>query len=148
MSHFDDDDALERILGKSLALDQQVPPEWREAARAAYTWRTIDAELLALTHDSAVEAGAAVRGPGEARTVAFTGGGMTLEVELSDRQIMGQLTAPGGSEVVFESVDGRTRSTSIDDSGFFSLPGEDHGLVRFAVRPEGGARLVTQWIVL
>jgi hypothetical protein len=148
MSHFGDDDTLAGILGKALAPHQDVPPEWREAARAAYTWRTIDEELLALTHDSAVEQGAAVRGPGEARTVAFSGGGLTLEVELSDRQIMGQLMAPGGSEVIFESVDGRTRSTSTDDSGFFSLPGEDHGLVRFAVRPEGGTRLVTQWIVL
>ena len=47
------------------ALEQlAVPDHRREAARAAFTWRTIDEELLALTHDSLEMADAAVRGIG------------------------------------------------------------------------------------
>ena len=146
MSQFSDDD-LEMILGKALKDQRDVPPEWREAAKAAYTWRTVDEELLALTYDSSRDTAAAVRGDGEARSLSFAGGGLTLEVELADRQIQGQLDADGAHEVTFEHVDGRTRSTATDESGFFSLDGEDHGLVRFAVRSTSG-RLVTEWIVL
>ena len=146
MSQFSDED-LEMILGKALTDQKEVPAEWREAARAAYTWRTVDEELLALTYDSARDSAAAVRGDGETRSLSFSGGGLTLEVELADRQIQGQLDAPDADEVTFERVDGRTRSARTDESGFFSLDGEDHGLVRFAVRTPG-ARLVTEWIVL
>ena len=139
---------IENILGKALARPREIPPEWREAARAAYTWRTVDEELLALVHDSAADGVAAVRGEAEARTLAFSGGGLTLEVELADRRIEGQLDGEGAGEVIFEHVDGRTRSTTIDETGFFTLTGEDHGLVRFAVRADAGGRLVTEWIVL
>lgn len=147
MSEIFNDDVLMSVLGKALHGSDEVPPEWREAAQAAYAWRTVDEELLAMTHDSALEAGAAVRGV-EPRTVAFGGGGgLSLEVELSGRQIMGQITSPGSSEVIFESVDGRVRQAPTDDSGFFSLVGEDHGLVRFALHADD-KRYVTEWIVL
>ena len=142
-----DDEVLMSILGKALHERRDLPPEWREAAHAAYAWRTVDEELLALTHDSAVDAGVAVRGVGDPRTVSFTGGGLSLEVELSERQIMGQLSAPVPSEVTFESADGRVRAAPTDDSGFFSLTNEDHGLVRFALRADD-RRYVTEWIVL
>jgi len=147
MADFADDEVLMSVLGKALHGDREIPPEWREAAVAAYSWRTIDEELLALTHDSTQEVGPAVRGLGEPRVVSFTGGGLTLEVELSERQIMGQLMSPGTSEVTFESADGRVRSAPTDDAGFFSLTGEDHGLVRFALHT-GERRYVTEWIVL
>ena len=148
MTH-DDDDLLAAELGEALATSRDVPPEWREAARAAFAWRTIDAELLALVHDSALETGVAVRGVAGPRVLSFAGGDLSLEVELTDRQVMGQLTSPGPGlgEVTFESADGRQRSTPTDDSGFFVLDGEDHGLVRFSVRAEG-ASFVTEWFVL
>ena len=147
MSDSHDDDVLMSVLGKALHPDPAIPDRWREAALAAYAWRTVDEELLALTHDSDVDAGAAVRGLGEPRTVSFTGGGLSLEVELTEREIMGQLTAPASSDVTFESADGRVREVATDDSGFFSLTGEDHGLVRFALR-SNETRYVTEWIVL
>lgn len=147
MTDINNDEVLMSVLGKALHEDPEVPPEWREAALAAYSWRTVDDELLALTHDSAVDVGAAVRGLGEPRTVSFTGGGLSLEVELSDRQIMGQLTATALSQVTFESADGRVRQAPTDETGFFSLPNEDHGLVRFALQSDDN-RYVTEWIVL
>ena len=42
-----------------------VTDRQREAARAAFTWRTVDAELAELLHDSALES-AAVRGADDA----------------------------------------------------------------------------------
>ena len=143
----DDDDLLAAELGEAIAASREVPPDWREAARAAFAWRTIDAELLALVHDSRLETGAAVRGVAGPRVLSFAGSALSLEVELTGRQVMGQLTSPGPGEVIFESADGRRRSTPTDASGFFVLDGEDHGLVRFSVRAED-ADFVTEWFVL
>ena len=143
MPTFGDDD-LTDIISQALAPDPDVPADWEEAAFAAYSWRTVDQELLALTYDST--GAGAVRG-GDGRVLEFTGGGLSLEVELSDRRIVGRLAGEVTGDVVFEAVDGRVRTASPDRSGFFSLAGEDHGMVRFAVRA-GATRLVTEWIVL
>ncbi|GAB3772466.1 hypothetical protein GCM10027600_32290 [Nocardioides ginsengisegetis] len=140
------DDELEGLVGETLAADREVPDGWREAARAAYAWRNVDEELLALTFDSEREPAAAVRGDDEARTLEFSGDGLTLEVELTGGRVLGQVT--GAGEVVLEWADGRTASAIADGSGFFSLdtPLADGGPVRFCVR-RGGARLVTEWVV-
>jgi len=145
MPTFGDDD-LTDIISQALAPDPDVPADWEEAAFAAYSWRTVDQELLALTYDSTAAEAGAVRG-GDGRVLEFAGGGLSLEVELSDRRIVGRLAGEVTGDVVFEAVDGRVRTASPDRSGFFSLAGEDHGMVRFAVRA-GATRLVTEWIVL
>ena len=146
MSQFSEGD-LEGIVGEVLANDRDVPAEWREAARAAYTWRNVDEELLALTYDSRLEAGVAVRGGDDAWTLEFSGGGLTLEVELTGRRMMGRLTTPVDGEVVLERSDGVTRSITTDESGFFAVEEEGPGLVRFAVRT-GENRLVSEWVSL
>ena len=142
-----DDEALLQELRAALSPDHQVPDGWREAARGAYAWRTIDQELLALSYDSRTEPGAAVRGTTAPRMLEFTGGGLSLEVELVERRVMGQITGTDTPEVAFESADGRVRSANPDESGFFALEGEDHGLVRFAVG-SGERKFVTEWILL
>jgi hypothetical protein len=134
------------LVSEVLTPDPDVPPDWEEAAFAAYTWRTVDQELLALSYDSMAAGAGAVRGDG-GRVLEFTGGGFSLEVELSDQQIVGRLAGDAAGNVDFEAADGRVRSATPDTSGFFTLTGEDHGLVRFAVR-SGPTRFVTEWIVL
>jgi hypothetical protein len=153
MSQFSEGD-LDAVVREALAADHQVPAEWREAARAAYTWRDVDQELLALTYDSRLDAELAVRGGagdagGDARTLEFSGSDLTLEVELTGHRIMGRLSTPVSADVVLERPGGAPRSISIDESGFFSiaLEPEDRDLVRFAVRT-GETRLVTEWVAL
>lgn len=141
------DDALAAELGAALAAEHDVPEAWRTAARGAYAWRNVDQELMALTYDSSADRGVAVRGTTEARVLEFTGGALSLEVELVERRVTGRLTGPGVTDVVFESADGRVRTAVLDASGFFTLDGEDHGLVRFAVGSDQ-ARHVTEWILL
>ena len=48
-----DDDHLLAALGEAVRAARAVPPEFTAAGQAAFTWRTIDAELAALTFDSA-----------------------------------------------------------------------------------------------
>ena len=141
------DDELGGLIGQAVTPLRDVPPGWRDAAHAAYTWRTIDDELMALTHDSSRDEVGAVRREDDSRTIAFSGGGLTLEVELSDGRILGQLATPVAGEVSFESSDGRSRAVVTNQAGFFSLDGEDHGLVRFVLDAHD-KRYVTEWIVL
>lgn len=146
MSQFSEGD-LEAVVRKALAADHEVPAEWRQAARAAYTWRSVDQELLSLTYDSLLDADVAVRGDGDGRTLEFAGGGLTLEVELAGGRVRGQLASPVAGEVTVERADGGRRSITTDESGFFSLEGEHRGLVRFSVRT-GETELVTEWVAL
>ena len=57
-------------LAAAVEEEAAVSDRRRAAARAAFTWRTVDAELAELLHDSALDAGAAVRsgsdGPADA----------------------------------------------------------------------------------
>jgi len=99
------DDELAGIVEEAVVPDRDVPQEWRDAARAAYTWRTIDHELMALTHDSCSDEVGAVRREDDGRTMAFTGGGLTLEIEVSEGRILGQLATGLDGEVTFEFVD-------------------------------------------
>src|SRR5215204_6307751 len=78
-----------------------VPAALVGAARASFTWRTIDAELAELTSDSALDA-AAVRSTRAPRLLTFTAGETTLVVQVAplaagqetERRLLGQLVAP------------------------------------------------------
>jgi hypothetical protein len=140
-----DDEGLMTELG--LALEQaSVPDHRREAARAAFTWRTIDEELLALTHDSLEMAGAAVRGVLDVRTLGFESDGLSLEIEVDGDRVIGQVLDTDVDEVVVESVGEGSQTSRVDASGVFSVV-VPAGPVRFGIRIDGEVRH-TPWIVL
>jgi len=91
----DDDDQLMDVVKDTLTDNDVVMDRMREAALAAFTWRTIDLELeqLTLAFDSAFDQDLAVRGTtGEAsRMLTFTGPTVGLELEIDDDTIIGQL---------------------------------------------------------
>ena len=121
-------------------------PNRRQAARGSFTWRTIDEELLALTHDSLELADAAVRGVLDVRTLGFESDGLSLEVEVDGDRVVGQVLDADVDEVVVESVDDGSQTTPVDSSGIFSVV-VPTGPVRFGVRIDGVLRR-TPWIVL
>jgi hypothetical protein len=146
MSSSTDDEGLMEELAQALAQDTEVPDHRRQAARAAFSWRTIDEELLALTHDSLELADVAVRGALDVRTLGFESDGLSLELEVDGDRVFGQVLDAEVDEVEIESVGDGTQLSAVDPSGVFSakLPA---GPVRFGVRV-GGALRRTPWIVL
>ena len=146
MSFSTDDEGLMEELARAVAQTEAVPDHRREAARAAFTWRTIDEELLALTHDSLELADAAVRGALDVRTLGFESDGLSLQIEFEGEQVFGQVLDTEVDEVLVESTDSGTQTCTVDASGVFSgvVP---KGPVRFAVLVEGVLRH-TPWIVL
>src|SRR5690349_14670501 len=127
-----DDEGLMNELGRALA-QEAVPDHRREAARAAFTWRTIDEELLALTHDSLEMADAAVRGALDVRTLGFESDGLSLELEVDGNRVFGQVLDTDVDEVVVESVGEGSEAAAVDASGIFSVV-VPTGPVRFGVR--------------
>jgi hypothetical protein len=147
MTPWTDDEGLMEELARAAQQERDVPDRRRRAAYAAFAWRTIDQDLMSLTHDSLLSATAAVRGAEDARTLAFEGGGLSLELEVEGSVLTGQvLLTESLGEVTMERADGESRTTRTDAAGFFSLP-DAAGTVRFAFELDGVVRR-TEWVVL
>jgi hypothetical protein len=146
MSSSTDDEGLMEELARAMEQMAAVPDHRREAARAAFTWRTIDEELLALTHDSLDLADAAVRGALDVRTLGFESDGLSLEIEVDGDRVFGQVLDADVQQVMVESVDEGSHTSPVDASGVFSVR-VPAGPVRFGVRV-GGVLRHTPWIVL
>ena len=86
------DDELMAELAAAVGEAAAVSERRRTAARAAFTWRTVDAELAELLHDSALDAGAAVRsGSDGPRMLSFRRAAVTLEVEIDGESVLGEV---------------------------------------------------------
>jgi hypothetical protein len=145
------DDRLVEVLRRALAEADEVPSEVLAAARAAWTWRTIDAELAALVHDSTLDDQelAGVRGAATVRALSFTVGEHFLELEVAEdgdrRSIVGQVM-PAQAGLILEGADGRPPTElAVDALGRFSATRLAPGLVR--LRAADGA-LVTEWVAI
>lgn len=143
-----DDDALLSELGEALRLYDQPPADVTAAAKELFTWRTVDAELAALTFDSFLDdEPAAVRSTAAApRLLTFEADGIAVELEVeadpaAGRRLVGQVVPPrtGDLELV---VGGRTARAPVDDIGRFvvDLPDEPQ---RIRLRLTVGARAIS-----
>ncbi|UUW90696.1 hypothetical protein ABFU82_18595 [Nocardioides sp. WV_118_6] len=147
------DDQLLALLGRALADGAAVPQRRRDAARAAFTWRAVDAELAALLHDSALDAGAAVRssdaGAAGPRTLSFEQAGLTLELEhdLAGGELLGEVVGEPGAVVRLERTDAAPVAVRADVSGFFRVEGVTLGPLRVVVERDDRV-LTTPWVTL
>jgi hypothetical protein len=150
MKHWANDDDLMRELADAVSETRAVPGTARDAASAAFSWRTVDTELMALSYDSVLHEDALVRrADGSAvRTASFQGDGLTLEVEIDDGNLLGQLVPGQACRVTLERVDGSTLTTETDDTGFFSMPDLTLGHpVRFTLNVDDSPK-TTDWLPL
>jgi len=148
--NWSNDDELMRDVGQALRTE---PVEERilVAARAAFTWRTMDAELdlIGVLYDSHLDEAALVRGnsPGAPRTLVFHGDDLGVEIEVSDTGIEGQLIPPGPGEVSLLTADGTHATVTADEVGCFTFPAPPRGPIRLDCALESH-RFVTEWITI
>lgn len=145
-----DDDALMRELAAAVGEREAVPASVRQAARAAFAWRTVDEDLMRLSYDSlASREEAVVRADTALRVVAFTGPQGSLELELDERPggatLIGQVVPGRSCRVVVNSAEGRNHTVETDHDGFFSVPILPAGPVRFLVISADHSQ-ATQWL--
>lgn len=146
-----DDDLLQE-LRELVARTDAVPRELLVAAKAAYVWHTIDAELAALVQDSVVDHGqmALVRGTTAPEIRTFEASGVTLEVETigegRELRLLGQVVPPGAGQVEVRQPGGVARTVEVDDLGRFEVGALRPGAVSLHCRA-GGATVDTDWFL-
>jgi len=150
---WEDDDQLLASLREALQSERNVPAEFTAAGKAAFTWRDIDAELASLTYDSAfegAEAGlAGVRAePASLRSLTFTSGELTLEIEVTEGALLGQLVPPGPGQMEAHTTDGHVVTAVIDQAGGFTIRPIPRGSFRLYCHTTSGASVLTNWLTL
>lgn len=140
------DDGLVRALDAAWHTPDQTPPEVLDAARAVYTWRTVDAELADLIHDSRLEAPALAglrAEEADLRTLSFAAPGLTIELGVSPTALVGLLVPPGPAEVTVRLDGDATSTVPVDEDGCFRIAPLPAGRFSLACRTSGGRQVVT-----
>jgi hypothetical protein len=145
---WDDDDELLAELGEAVRAGQSVPESFLEAGRGAFGWRAIEAEFAELTADSASAAGELV-GTGmrasasSPRTLRFTSGDLSIEIEVHVDALRGQLVPPqpGTIQVLPDTDDSRVFTA--DEVGWFVISPRPTSPIQLHVRTEAGASVRT-----
>ena len=146
-------DLLEARLRGLASTADPVPDLVLESARAAFTLRTLDAELAELVHDSAIDADLVlVRGPGDSdvRMLSFEHGSVAVDLQVSEtpagRELLGLVTGAVGDVEVEQA--GRRTTVALDEAGRFVLEGLAAGPLRLHLRAEDGTSVETSWVTL
>ena len=130
-----------------------VPQLLDDAARTAFTWRTVDDELAELMRDSAEEeAGALVRSGGGPRQLSFESPRLGIELEVvatgpRERRLDGQLLPPAAMTVTVERPGEDPVSVQADELGRFSLEGLKAGVMRLHVILRG-TQIAVPWTTI
>jgi hypothetical protein len=146
-SGWDEDDTLLDELATAVRQAGAPTPTMTAAGYAAYSWATVDAELLPLTHDSLIEEAVGVRGASGPRDLVFEGTQVSVELEQDPDCLVGQLVPPTTGEVSLLGPDGELARTDVDELGRFRFERSVAGLVRLRCSTSSGV-LLTDWVRL
>ena len=145
-----DDEELLAALGEAMRARREVPEWFVETGKNAYAWRNIDAELAQLTYDSLVdrEQAAAVRSEAASiRALTFTSGRLSIELEVGEGSLLGQVIPPRAGTLEVHTTAGVT-SSPVDEIGCFVVDPIPSSPFRLRCRTEDGADVLTGWITL
>lgn len=145
-----EDAELLAALRSGLAQSDPVPSDVAEFARAAFTWRGIDAELAELDFDSAREdVPAGVRSSATARMISFQAGQWMIDIEYEEisGRLMGAISPESPYSLELHTA-GAFFTTESDDVGHFEADGVAPGPLSMVLRFPGGPVVKTQWVVL
>jgi hypothetical protein len=142
-------DQLEVLLAEALEEVDPVPDFVVAAAKDAFIWRTIDAELAELVFDSS-DGLVGVRSQETARQVTFRAPGVEIEMMMlaeGGRRLVGQLVPP--QQATVELRHGTAlQETTTDAVGRFSFTDVPTGPVSLTIVTPDGGRVTTEWLSL
>jgi hypothetical protein len=145
---WDEDDLLEQL--RTAVRQAGTPtPAMIAAGESAFSWRMIDAELIALTRDWLVHESVLVRsGDVGPRCLVFEGGQLSLEIEETEDGLVGQLLPPTSGVVALLTPNAEERAhAAIDELGCFCFESSAVGPVRLRCRT-ASRELLTDWFRL
>jgi hypothetical protein len=154
-----DDERLLAALADAVRAARAVPSDFVEAGKAAYSWRTIDAELATLTYDSAAELTTPGRGlvqpgtraePAVLRALTFASPRLEIELQIGADSLLGQVVPPtaGRVEVQLASDTVAVAAVAIDQVGWFEVRPAPTGPFRLRVSTADEPDVLTGWVTL
>jgi hypothetical protein len=146
-----DDEVLLAALRQAMRKRRAVPPEWVTAAKNAFAWRNIDAELALLTYDSTQGSAAAAPTRAESasiRALTFSSPRLTIELEVTEDSLLGQVVPAQAAVLEVETRDGVQTSIPSDEIGCFSVHPIPVGSFRIRCQAADNADVLTGWITL
>ena len=144
-----DDEQLLVALGEAMRARQAVPESFVDLGKSAYAWHNIDAELAQLTYDSSREPVAGLRSEAASiRALTFTSAHISLELEVTEGSLLGQIIPPRAGTLETQTRAGTTTSTPVDEIGCFAVEPIPASPFRLRCRTADGTDVVTGWITL
>jgi hypothetical protein len=143
-----DDVALLGRLAEAWQAGQDVPADFVAAGKAVWRPPDLDAELAELVYDSRRELAGVRSDTAVLRALTFASATRTIELEVGDGALLGQLVPPAQCEIELEQADGVTAAATSDGLGYFTLPSVPRGPFRLRCRADAGTDVVTAWITI
>ena len=146
-----DDEQLLAALREALEADEAVPPEFIEVGKSAYAWHNIDAELAQLTYDSIREPAEALSLRAEAasiRALTFTSAHLTIELEVSEDSVLGQVIPAQSGMIEIQGREGPTATIEADEVGCFLIRPIPDSPFRLRFRTADGSDILTGSVTL
>ena len=145
-----DDEQLLAALGEAMRARREVPGWFVETGKNAYAWHNIDAELAQLTYDSESDRDLAAVARSEAasiRALTFTSPHLSLELEVTESSLLGQIIPPRAGTLETHTTVGVTTSP-VDEIGCFVVEPIPASPFRLHCRTADGTDVLTGWITL
>jgi hypothetical protein len=145
-----DDEQLLAALDEAVKAREAVPEWFVETGKNAYAWHNIDAELAQLTYDSQADAGQMAVARSETasiRALTFTSAHLSIELEVADGSLLGQVVPPQDGTLEAHTKSGKTTSP-VDEAGFFALEPIPASPFLLRFRATDGTSVMTGWITL
>jgi hypothetical protein len=145
-----EEEKIMSLLQLGLQQSDPVPPDVTDFAKAALSWRNIDAGLAQLSYDSREETTpAGVRGVSLARMLSFETEDVMVDLEYNAAagRLMGQIE-PAHQASIEMHIAGSVVVATADERGRFSFEGVLPGPLALVIGFPDGQRVKTEWIVL
>jgi hypothetical protein len=146
------DDELLGALAAAFREADAVPRDFVEAGRTAFAWHGIEAELAELAYDSDLQRDdlAALTRADTAvlRALTFVSAELTIEIEVTQGALLGQIVPPQPGEVGIRTRSGRRSDVPIDEVGCFAVHEVPAEPFRLHCRTSAGCEVRTTWVTL
>lgn len=136
-------------LREALRTAAEVPAGFIAAGKAAFAWRTVDAELAALADQFSTDdalSGTRAEHAG-VRALSFHASGISIELEATSDALLGQLVPPRSGSIEVQSQDGTGPTATVDETGWFVVRPLPSKMFRLRVRTATD-NVVTEWVTL
>ncbi|MBO3752958.1 hypothetical protein J5X84_43515 [Streptosporangiaceae bacterium NEAU-GS5] len=139
-------------IAEALEAADAIPHDFVEAGKATFAWRTIDSELAELAFDSDLQDHQdLIRSePAPLRALTFTAprAAVTIEIEVVDGALLGQLVPEQAGEIHIVTRTGHDTSAVIDEVGYFLISPMPVAPFRIHCQTASGVNMSTNWITL